>query len=728
MSKTSQTARTGGPRVPKTPRTPVREEAVRAQQSFEDDLDKLWIIIKKATPERAAEIMSQLDEKTITALRTKKNPYKKPIFKGNKNRVLAFHVINLTERYLQRFAMTSMIGFTYRMLDEYQPEESKKYPSENDALFGNPHVKKVNELKRNRPREIYTTRATEIAHRIAELRSSEGAGADVDAELRTLAKESFIVRAKLHKYELQLLQEERKKSKDKVKLLNAEIENIDLGIASAEKEIPKTQEHIKNKLAYDASIEKYKKDNAGEGGVPMDTHMREAIAKKLGFTLEQAESRSKPSYEQEIGNIKHAIMVKGDVAKLKRVESEELTLALKAVEANIAEQEKHMVDLKKEYSQKFRGATTSGPGAVAKVAKPGPGKKGASADSGSAVHPLDAVEPEPYVPTDEDIDAISKQVKSDLGIERTREEHTEYLQDIIQTFLDEYFVFNPDTHVQCAYKPNYEDPLRTPLEMDEHRQITEKEYERSLVPPDDTFFRWNRYTENNYEELRQATDDIYAEKSDFEFDIVPLEIFEGPNAKEEMEAFNRKYADEVEADILGSTFGQHNLMGSWAQNREKRDFYNENTEIIKRILDENEESQKFGRKLNKQRAEKKKAENIKETGPHATGFSDYKQSNPSQLLDHGATEAKDIRTEDIIPRDKGKPGEGEMEVGVTQIRPIRRRGGRRGFRGESEQWKFHISEEKMEPGQVKVNRPSGVHKKLIQEEQAKETAKINENF
>jgi hypothetical protein len=302
------------------------------------------------------------------------------------------------------------------------------------------------------------------------------------------------------------------------------------------------------------------------------------------------------------------------------------------------------------------------------------------------------------------------------------------LQDIIQGFLDQYFVYNPDTHVQCAYKPNYEDPLRTPLQMDEHRRITEEKHERALIPPDDTFFRWNRYVENNYEELRQATDDIYAEKSDFEFDIVPLEVFEGPNAEADAAAFDRKYADEVEADILRATFGSHNLMGSWAQNREKRDFYNEHTEIIKRIINENVESQKFGRKLNKQRAEQKKAENEKLSGPHASGFADYKKSNPTPLRDHGATEASEIPTQDIIPKDTGKLKKGEMEVGVTQIRPVKRRGGRRGYRGDGEQWKFHIPEEKMEPGQVKVGRPSAMHKKIMQEERVREDAQFQDAF
>jgi hypothetical protein len=502
----------------------------------------------------------------------------------------------------------------------------------------------------------------------------------------------------MYKYDVQLLKEDRKEVKDKIKMLSAEADNHDLSNKHADKEIALVQTAIKNKTSYDEEVEKYKSSHPGEA---ITTVIRDGFAKKHRLTLEQAESRTVASYEQEISGMKHAIATNTESAAKKREEVNKLQGSVDDFDVRIKSIEETFATLKREYSQTFRSANASA---------------------------LDAVVPDAYEPTDEDIDAINASVKLELGIERTREEHTEYLQDIIQGFLDQYFVYNPDTHVQCAYKPNYEDPLRTPLQMDEHRRITEEKHERALIPPDDTFFRWNRYVENNYEELRQATDDIYAEKSDFEFDIVPLEVFEGPNAEADAAAFDRKYADEVEADILRATFGSHNLMGSWAQNREKRDFYNEHTEIIKRIINENEESQKFGRKLNKQRAEQKKAENEKLSGPHASGFADYKKSNPTPLRDHGATEASEIPTQDIIPKDTGKLKKGEMEVGVTQIRPVKRRGGRRGYRGDGEQWKFHIPEEKMEPGQVKVGRPSAMHKKIMQEERVREDAQFQDAF
>lgn len=703
--------------------SPMRNQAMKAQQSYEHDLDKLWNILKNATPEKAESIMQQLDEKTITALRTKKNPFKKPVFKNTANRgqrLLAFNVINLTEKYQQRFAMTSLIGFIYRMLDEYEPEEAKQFPSENDAEFGSLHVARLAELKKTKLIEIYSDRIREINESIAQLRGEP----DRTADLRSLTKESFIVRAKLLKYELQLAKTEKTDLKEKLTLKQAEAKAFDKSVEILENSIPDVRAAMESKAAYDKDVDAYKAENPNNS---ITTKIREDLAKKHGMSLEDAESKNRKYYLAEISRKEHAI----EVDKQKSVQTrEEIAVAevrMSELTANIAQHREKLDALKQDYSKKFRATDGKSERTRTPVARSGPGGKATRKNAGgSSDHLLDRVEPEKYEPTDDDIDAINAAIKTELGIERTREEHTEFLQDIIQEFLDTYFVYNPDIHVQCAYKPNYEDPLRTPLQVDEHRRIIEEEYERSLVPPDDTFYRWNRYLENHYEELRQATDDIYAEKSDFEFDITPLEIFEGPNAVEEAEAFNRKHSDEVEADILRATFGVHNLMGSWAQNREKRDFYNENSEIIKRILDENEESQKFGRKINKQRAEKKKAENIAQAGPHAKGFSDYKNSNPSALRDHGATEASDIPIENIIPRDDGKLGPDEVEVGVTEIRPVRRRGGRRGYRGGGEQWKFHIPEEQLKADNVKVGRPSAMHKKLSAQERAAEDAALGD--
>jgi hypothetical protein len=338
-----------------------------------------------------------------------------------------------------------------------------------------------------------------------------------------------------------------------------------------------------------------------------------------------------------------------------------------------------------------------------------------------------------YEPTNEDLAHIRKQVKNELKMDLTAEEHTEDIQNTIEIFLDKYLVYNPDNHVACAYKPNYEDPLRTPLykkgetqeqwqyRVDEHRRDKEFKHERNLIPPDDTFFRWKRYTENHYEELRQATDDIYAEKSDIDFAILPYYDYQGKNSKADAHAFERKYSEEVESDILQATYAVWNFLGPWAQNRAKRHFYTEQTEIIKRIIDQHQEDEKFGKKLMRQRMENEKKKDDRKHGPMDSSARKHFTKNPSAVEKHGAKNVDRLKNDEIrektIPRDNKKSTKDEIEVGVHVIKPVRR--GRRRIEGKTEQWKFHIPAENELPKTTKFNVPGEFKKELEKNETQK---------
>src|SRR5579883_310158 len=78
----------------------------KKEEEYVKELKSLWQMILKANPEKRENIISKLDKKTVVALRTYNNPYKKPIIEGDRNRYLAFNFINMTEKYCQRFAMT----------------------------------------------------------------------------------------------------------------------------------------------------------------------------------------------------------------------------------------------------------------------------------------------------------------------------------------------------------------------------------------------------------------------------------------------------------------------------------------------------------------------------------------------------------------------------------------------------------------------------------------------
>lgn len=151
-----------------------------------------------------------------------------------------------------------------------------------------------------------------------------------------------------------------------------------------------------------------------------------------------------------------------------------------------------------------------------------------------------------------------------------------------------------------------------------------------VVPPQDTFHRWNYYMEVNHEELRTATEAIYHEKPDLDWALIVYEAFEGTEAEVEaaFEKFRDEHQDEVISDIKGVDFGSWTLLGDFKENRDKLTFYNKHTDVLKRILDRHAEDKKLGTDLMRNRVRQLKAKNIRDDGPDAPGLGEYKTQNP----------------------------------------------------------------------------------------------------
>ena len=173
-----------------------------------------------------------------------------------------------------------------------------------------------------------------------------------------------------------------------------------------------------------------------------------------------------------------------------------------------------------------------------------------------------------------------------------------------------------------------------------------------IIPPRDTFHRWSYYMQVNYEELRKVTSSLYLDKPDIEFAIGAWTTFEG-EAKEVDTEFNKYYQmhqSEFVSDIKSIQFGNWTLLGDFKKNREKINFYNKNTEALKRILDRYEDDKKLGTELMKNRIRQKKARNIAEDGPDSEGLSQYKHISGSSIP--GAE--KVISNEEMLRLEKAK--------------------------------------------------------------------------
>ena len=197
---------------------------------------------------------------------------------------------------------------------------------------------------------------------------------------------------------------------------------------------------------------------------------------------------------------------------------------------------------------------------------------------------------------------------------------------IVRQFLDSMFLFNPDKHVRSAYVENLLDPERNSVSESNAEFVKH-------TPPADVFHRWTYYTDSNYEELREAVKNLYADKPDLEFAINPYGQF---NSQEEAAAFVQKHKGEIITDVLTLTNSKWNLCGSFKSNRERINFYNENTAIIEEIFKQLEQDKKLGADLMRKRVKRKKKKNIEESGPDPAEFKQYKRDFPSGFSAMGA--------------------------------------------------------------------------------------------
>jgi hypothetical protein len=735
-------------------------------------LSDLWSLLQNTSDKKLKDkIVNGLSENDINDLRTFKNPYKRAVIDKGPVQELLFSFTNLEEKYQKRFVMTSLIGFVYRMLDEWEPPQAADYPSENDANISCPLMELTKEASRTRPQRVMQKEVERINARLAVLeplittrpvevvpekpptvakkngkavRKTPSKGVEspervketkevveskevqettdtkeakdtkeavetknIEAlvkEASRLIKERFILQARILNYQKYLIKDSRRKAKETLETSQAELSahraSLEMTRASHQQMLKRYQKRVKY-----ISMEPLERaawllsDTKAEFG-PDDWALVERHK-----TLDNIPPKDRLRIERKY----QEVLSQPDIKKTDEQHQSEIAAALAEqthiqsiitrLETTITSTDSLLRDLTvqmDEYRAKWVSLTAE---YSARSGWNGPLK----------AHPLHGLLPDPSLnelPESEHLELIQT-IKDRLSIAQTREEYLEEERDRIAPFLDSLFSYNPDNHVVSAYAPNYADPTRGPLptsEAEKQRALAEQKYELLLIPPSDTFHRWTRYTENNYEQLRQATDDIYCERSDFELMLLPYCIVEGADAaeaKKRGEEWKRKHTAEFEGSVLSARISRWNFLGPFSENRKAIDFYSKETEVIKRIIDQNQEDEKIGTRLMKDRAEKKKKENVKTAGPHAPGLADASRALGSGSLDKfGAKPISDIKTPGVIPRDARESTKDEIEVGVHQLGV--RRIGRRRVRGTGEAYKFHIPTEALPDDAINV--------------------------
>ena len=247
--------------------------------------------------------------------------------------------------------------------------------------------------------------------------------------------------------------------------------------------------------------------------------------------------------------------------------------------------------------------------------------------------------------------------------EQVIKEQSEKEREIIQRFLDSMFVYNPDIHVRNSHitKRAASDKTRDPIAPSTKpvSDMDTKQLCETKVPPQDLFYKLERYKSANYEVLRKCVTDIYGTVPDLE---ITFNVYDSFKTLTEAEKYVDDHKKSVIADIHTIQNNKWVFVGSFKENRDRIDHYNENTDIMKNIMKQMEDDTMLGSELLKEKVKYKKVKNVKDVGPDHPDFLKYKKeySNTSTGSDskNDTVENPDgtlTVTEEVLVDSTGKP-------------------------------------------------------------------------
>lgn len=169
---------------------------------------------------------------------------------------------------------------------------------------------------------------------------------------------------------------------------------------------------------------------------------------------------------------------------------------------------------------------------------------------------------------------------------------------------------------------------------------------KEMIPAQDLFGRFKIYYTTNYEQLRDSVNDLYCEKPELELAINP---YSWHKSAEEAEAFKKKHRNEVIAEVFTAHSGKWNFFDTFKEQRDKVNFYNDNTVILEEMVKQLERDEKLGMDLMKKKVEKSKKENKVKYGEDDESFKKWKSQN-TEIKKYGAVTTGD-KADDECPDD-----------------------------------------------------------------------------
>lgn len=256
-----------------------------------------------------------------------------------------------------------------------------------------------------------------------------------------------------------------------------------------------------------------------------------------------------------------------------------------------------------------------------------------------------------------------------LGVQAWQEfKDTFEKRRVVYEFLMHVFRYDPSVHVAAAMQTNKQAEQSLPdlpqiraiindRKNTVNKTVERKEYEYTqedlkdvnlftkeeiemykVIPPLDTFVKFDRYYDEHFEGIVKATKNIYGVRNDIDLGLI---IYDKHATKEEAHKYRTQNAEMFIAPVSEINAGRWALLGPYRQNREVVSFLNRHTDLLKQMLDQRESDSKLAADIMKKRVKRKKAENIAQAGPDDKAVREYLANNRPAIADLGAEPVED---------------------------------------------------------------------------------------
>jgi hypothetical protein len=130
--------------------------------------------------------------------------------------------------------------------------------------------------------------------------------------------------------------------------------------------------------------------------------------------------------------------------------------------------------------------------------------------------------------------------------------------------------------------------------------------------PIEVFRNFDRYINNNYDNLRMVTTSLYNEKPDIEFAI---QIYKDAKDESEIDKFVETYDSMIATDVFKVKSNEWALLGPFRRNQARMKYFGKESHLINRMFEKHVSEKALVKDIMKKRVEREYKKNLEEAGP-----------------------------------------------------------------------------------------------------------------